>query len=137
MATFNKFNCFVGDLGLKVHNLNTDTLQAALCSVAPVATNTVKANLTQVANGNGYTTDGADINNLYSQTSGTGSLTSDDTTVWTGSGAGFGPLRYVVLLNNTAAGGPLIGWWDYTSSVSVGAGETFTVDWGATVLTIA
>lgn len=136
MALFYKFNCFVGDLGTKQHDLNADVLKAMLTPNAPVATNTVKANITQVANGNGYTTDGIDINNAYSQTSGTGNLTSDDTSVWTGSGAGFGPLRYVVLMNSTPAAGLLIGYWDYGSSISVGASETFTVDWGATVLTI-
>jgi len=41
MATFNKFDCFVGDLGLKLHNLNTDTLKVYLTNVQPVAGNTV------------------------------------------------------------------------------------------------
>lgn len=58
MATFNKFNAFVQDLTRKVHNLNSDTLKILLTNVAPVATNAVKADLTEIAAGNGYTAGG-------------------------------------------------------------------------------
>ncbi len=36
MSAMNKFQCFVGDLGLKLHNLNTDTLKVYLTNTAPV-----------------------------------------------------------------------------------------------------
>lgn len=50
MATFNKINSFVEDLAEKVHNLGSDQLAVALTAAAnaPVATNTVLANLTQI-----------------------------------------------------------------------------------------
>jgi hypothetical protein len=43
-----------------------------------------------------------------------------------------------VLYNDTATNDELIGWWDYNSSITLAAGETFTVDFDPTsgVLTI-
>ena len=49
MATFNKFHSFVEALSEKVHNLGADTLTVALTNTLPVNTNTVLANITQIA----------------------------------------------------------------------------------------
>jgi hypothetical protein len=139
MAAFNKFNDFAEQLGLGKHNLNTDTLKVMLTNTAPVATNTVFANITEITAQNGYTAGGEDTQNTYSETSGTGSCVGVDV-VWTATGAGFGPFRYVVLYNDTqtSPAKPLIGWWDYGSSISLTtAGETFTTDFGASMFTIA
>lgn len=138
MATFNKFQCFAGDVGLKKHNLNSDQLNVMLTNVAPVATNTVYANLTDLSTANGYTAGGADSTNTYSQTSGTGTLAGTDIT-FTASGGSVGPFRYAALYNvtNTTDSKPLIGWWDYGSSVTLADGESFTVNFGASILTIA
>jgi hypothetical protein len=48
VATFNKFQQFVEDLAEKVHNLQSDTLKVLLTNTAPVATNAVKADLTEI-----------------------------------------------------------------------------------------
>ena len=60
--------------------------------------------------------------------------------VLTATGA-VGPFRYVVIYNDTptSPADPLIGWYDYGSSISLASGETFTVDFDATngVLTLA
>jgi hypothetical protein len=48
-----------------------------------------------------------------------------------------GPFRYVALYNDTATNDDLIGYWDYGSSITLANGETFTVNFGASVLTIA
>jgi flagellar capping protein FliD len=133
MAAFNKFNQFVADLASGVHQLQTGTthvLKVALTNTAPTATNTVLANITEVANGNGYTTGGISVGTITgAQTSGTFKLTGGTDPVWTASGAGF-TARYAVLYNDspTSPADPLIGWWDYGSSVTLAAGETFTVD---------
>ena len=48
-----------------------------------------------------------------------------------------GPFRYVVLYNDTATDDDLICWYDYGSEITLNTGETFTLDFGATVLTLA
>lgn len=139
MATFNKFNAFVEDLAEKVHNLGSDTLKVMLTNSAPVATNSVKADLTEIAAQNGYTAGGTQATiSSSSQTSGTYKLVLADVT-FTASAGGFGPFRYAVLYNDTSTSDSLIGWWDYASSITlVNAGETFVVDMDPTsgVLTI-
>jgi len=129
MAAFNKFETFVGDLGLGVHDLNTDTLKVMLTNSAPVATNTVKANITEIAAGNGYVAGGADITNTYSETTGTGTVGATDV-VWTAAGGTIGPFRYVVLYNDTPSSptDPLVSWYDYGSAITLADTETFTVD---------
>jgi hypothetical protein len=142
MASFNKFNQFVEDLAKKVHNLNSDSLKVLLTNTAPVATNAVKADLTEIGAGNGYVAGGnAAAFSSGAQTSGTYKLVLSDPTTWTASGGTIGPLRYAVLWNDTptSPADPLIGYWDYGSSVTLQIGETFTVDLDGTngVLTLA
>jgi len=140
MAAFNKFNSFVEALAEKKHDLGADTLKVMLTDTAPVATNTVKANLTEISAGNGYTAGGATASITSSaQTSGTYKLVLGDPATWTASGGTIGPLRYAVLYNDTATNDELIGWWDYGSSITLAEGESFAVDFDATtgVLTLA
>jgi hypothetical protein len=131
MATYNKFQQFVEDLSKGVHNFTSDatcTVTVALCAAAnaPVATNSVLANLTQIS----YT-------NLSSRvvtgvtaehTSGTVTFTADDL-VLTASGA-VATFRYVVLYNDdpTSPADPLIAWYDHGSDVTLANGETYTID---------
>lgn len=140
MATFNKFQDFVEQVGLGVHNLNTDTLKVYLSNVAPTATDTVKAtgSATEITAGNGYTAGGNDVTNVWSESGGTGTLAGTDVVI-TASGGSIGPFRYVVLYNDTptSPADPLIGWWDYGSSITLLDGESFTVDFGASILTVA
>lgn len=137
MASFNKFQGFVGYLGLGAVNLNTDTLKVYLSNATPSASDDdVKTDLAEITAQNGYPSGGSDVQNLYSEASGTGTMTGTDV-VFTASGGSFGPFRYVVLYDDTHASDILIGWYDYGSSITVNDGETFTVDWGASILTIA
>ena len=130
MATFNKFNSFVEALAEKVHNLGSDTLKVMLTNSAPSAANTVKANITEIAAGNGYTAGGTQAAiSSSAQISGTYKLVLADV-VFTASGA-VGPFRYAVLYNDTATNDELIAYADYGSSVSLANGETFTVDFDA------
>jgi hypothetical protein len=140
MAAFNKFNSFVEALAEKKHDLGADTLKVLLTNTAPVATNAVKADLTEISAGNGYTAGGATAAVTSSaQTSGTYKLVLGDPATWTASGGTIGPLRYAVLYNDTATNDELIGWWDYGSSITLAEGESFAVDFDATtgVLTLA
>lgn len=131
MAAFNKFNAFVEHLAEKVHDLGADTLKVMLVnSPAPAATNSVKADLTEITAGNGYTAGGTQATiTSSSQTSGTYKLVLADV-VFTASGGSMNTFRYPVLYNDTptSPADPLIGWWDYGSGVTLAVGETFTWD---------
>lgn len=128
MAVFNKFNSFVEAIAEKLHNLGADTLKILLTNTVPLATNTVKANLTEISAGNGYTAGGAIVTiTASSQTAGLYKLVGNDV-IFTAAGGSIGPFRYSVLYNDTALNNELIGWWDYGSVVTLNAGETFTVD---------
>ena len=140
MATFNKFETFVGDLGDKVHDLQAtgDTLKVYASNAVPdAAADSVKADLAEITPENGYPSGGTDIQNDWVEAGGVGTLTGVDV-VWTAAGGTFGPLQYIVLYNDSpvAPADPLIGWWEHTSAVTPAAGETFTVDFGASVLTL-
>ena len=130
MATFNKFESFVESLAEKKHNLGSDTLTVALCAStnAPVASNTVLANLTQIA----YTNLSARAITTASsaQTSGVYKLTLTDL-VLTASGT-VADFRYVVIYNDTATNDELIGWYDYGTNVSMSNLDTFTIDFDGT-----
>jgi hypothetical protein len=142
MAAGTKFNKYTEDLGNAVHNHSAHTHKVMLVNTAPVVTNTVKADLTEISAVNGYTAGGntAAVTS-WSQASGTAKLTLADPTTWTAAGGSIGPFRYAVLYNDTPSSplDPLIAFWDYGSSISLNTGETFTVDFDATngVLTIA
>ena len=128
MATYVKFNDFVEQLALGNHDLHNDTLKAMLTNSAPSATDTVSTDITEISNGNGYTTGGEDITNTMSETpAGTATVAAVDV-VWTASGS-VGPFQYVVIYNSTDDG--LVCYWDYGSAVTLSSGETFTVDFGS------
>ena len=139
MATFNKFNQFAEDLANAVHDLRAagHTLKVYLSNAAPSASlDLVKTDLAEITNQNGYTAP-VDVQNDYTESGGTGTLTGVDVVI-TASGA-VGPFQYVVLYNDTptSPADPLIGWWDYGSAISLANGETFTVNFGASILTVA
>jgi hypothetical protein len=125
MAVFNKFDSFVEAVAEKVHNLASDQLTIALTNTAPVAGNSLLANITEIT----YTN--LSTRNLTttasSQTAGLYKLVVSDITL-TSTGGSTGPFRYVVVYNSTAAGGPLIGFFDYGSSITLLSGESLTVD---------
>jgi hypothetical protein len=139
MATFTKFNGFVSDVATKIHNLNSDTLKIMLSNTAPVATNTVKANISEITAVNGYTAGGSTAVFVSgNNASGTYKLILSPV-VFTASGGSFGPFEYAVLYNATAASGNLIAWWDYGTAITITSGNSFTVSLDQTngVLTLA
>ena len=85
MATYNKFEQFVKDLNLGVHNCNTDTFKVYLSNSAPSASaDSVKADLAEISAGNGYTAGGKDATNTSSETGGTVTVAGVDV-AWTAS----------------------------------------------------
>jgi len=126
VAVANKFNSFVADVNNKVHNLGADTLKLMLTNTAPVATNTVKANITEIGAGNGYSAGGtALVVTSSAQVSGTYRLIANNV-IFTASGGTIGPFRYLVLYNDTAGSKQLICWYDYGSAVTLNNGDSFT-----------
>ena len=138
MAAYVKFFDFVEQLGKAIHDLDTAVIKVYLTNATPDQTaDTVKADLAEIAGGNGYTAGGTDITNTYTETGGTGSLVSGAGIVtWTAAGGTIGPFRYVVLYNDTAVSDNLIGSWDYGSAVTLQISESFSVDFEANVITI-
>jgi hypothetical protein len=135
MAAYNKFNSFVEAVAEKVHNLGSDTLTVALTAAAnaPVAGNTQLSNLTQIS----YTNLSARTLTVSSSSQTGGSYTlviADKVLTATGAVATF---RYVAIYNDTATNDELICWFDYGGDVTLANGETFTIDFGAQLFTLA
>lgn len=146
MASFTKVNNFVLDVASGVHQLQTGTSHVCKVFLANAVPGdpSVKANWTEISGtSNGYVA--TSVGTLTgSQSSGTFKLVGGTDPVFTQSGANaIGAFRYAVLYNDTptSPADPVIGYWDYGSSISLTAasGETFTVDLDGTngILTIA
>lgn len=145
MAAFNKVNVFVENLAHGIHDFSgdtiTDTLKIVLTNVAPDAADAVYADLTEISvegNADGYNTGGMDVTIASSgQTGGTYKLVLSDLTITCAAstvGDVIGPFRYFVLMDDTPAAPakPLVGWWDYGSSITLNDGESITIDFSAT-----
>lgn len=146
MAAFTKINDFVEHLAEGAHDLDTDQLTVALSNTAPSGEgsnptadgNGLLANVTQIS----YTyCSSRDITLTSSaQTGGTYKLVLQDL-VLSASGGSVGALQYVYIYNSGTAvlTNPLIGVYDYGSSITVLDGEDLTIDFDGTngVLTIA
>lgn len=137
MATFTLFDEFKRYLGDGTIDLDTHSFRIVLTNSAPTTgTNTVLADITQIANANGYTTGGNTLGTVTWAETGAGTgiwqWTSADS-VWTASGGSIGPFRYVVVYDDTptSPADPLVGLLDYGSNVTITTGNTFTVDVGA------
>lgn len=136
MATFNKFEGFIGYLGLGAVNLNTDTFNVYLSNATPSASlDDIKTDLAEITNQNGYTAP-VDIQNTYSETGGTGTMVAVDVTI-TASGGTVGPFQYAVIYDDTHVSDILMGWYDYGSPITLQDGESFTVNFGASLATFA
>tara|TARA_R100000329_G_scaffold68902_1_gene60334 strand:- start:49 stop:498 length:450 start_codon:yes stop_codon:yes gene_type:complete len=141
MAAFNKVNDFVANLANEMI-LNADTLKVALSNTDPTSGtnavdngNGVLANITEIS----YTNlSSRTLTNVTStQTGGTYKLSADDLTL-TASGGSVAAFRYVIIYNDSpdssqndhAVTDPLIGYYDYGSSLTLNDGDTFTIDIG-------
>lgn len=131
MATFNKFNAFVEHRNEGVHNFASHQLKVALTNVAPSASNSVLADITQISYTNCSSRDLTVSSS--SQTGGLYKLIVNDLTL-TASGGSVGPFRYIVTYNDTptSPADPLIGYYDYNSSLTLAAGESLTIDFDGT-----
>ena len=130
MATGNKFNALAATMPNGGINLSSDTIKFMLTNTAPVATNVQYSDISanELANGNGYTTGGVTAT-LTSSTQSSGLykyIATLPNPTWTASGS-MGSFRYVVAYDNTPGTKSLLGWWDYGSSITITAGNSFTI----------
>ena len=136
MATYTKFQSFVEALAEGVHNLGSDAITVALSNAAnapSASADAVLGDITTVSTAN--LDDVTPTVSSSSQTSGTYKLVLADLTM-TASGA-VGPFRYVILFNDTAASDPLICYFDYGSEVTLASGDTFKLDFGTELFSLA
>ena len=136
MATYNKFNSFVEALAEGKHNLASDTLKVAFsnASNAPSASAHVKlADIDTIA-----ATNLGDVTltvSSSSQTAGTYKLVvADKTLTATGDVPAF---RYAIIYNDTATDDPLICYFDYGSEVTLAKDDTFKLDFGTELFSLA
>ncbi len=137
MATFNKVNDFVLNA---VHNMDlaSDQVVVALSNTAPASEspnpatdgNGILANVTQVSYSN--LSSRSVTTSSSTQTSGTYKLVLADITL-TSSGGSTGPFRYVYIYDDTVTSpaDPLIGYYDYGSSLTLNDGDSLTVDFSS------
>lgn len=137
ISAFNRFNQFPEDLMKGVHNFTSDataSVKVALCATAnaPVAGNSVLADLTQIA----YTfVSSRQLTGITAeQTNGVCPLTCNDLTL-TATGGSFA-FRYVALFNDTTTApvDALIGWYDYGATVTLLDGESILLDIASVIL---
>lgn len=139
MATFNKYEHFIEALVNEEVDIfgTTDTFRAVIHTDAPVvATDDELADLTQIT-GTGYTAGGGDIQNDGTRSGGTVTMTAVDY-VWTAGAADWtSTARYIAIHDDTSTTDILMCDFDYGSTFLVGNGETFTLDFGASLATAA
>jgi hypothetical protein len=137
MATYNKFNQTVEEWLHGTYAADTDQFTVALCAAAnaPVATNSVLADLTEISYTNlssrNLTTSTA------AQSSGTYTQLFADLTL-SASGGAVATFRYVVIYNNTPASplDPLLCWYDYGSDLTLADGESLLIDFTTSTFTV-
>lgn len=136
MAAYVKYTAGVEAL-FEAVNSGSDTWKVALAATVNVADTTFTPGTTDLATGGGYTQGGntAAVSSA-TQSAGTYKLVLSSPSAWTGT-TGFGPFRYVILWDSTQS--VPVAYWDYGSSISINAGETFTVTLDGTngVFTVA
>jgi len=142
MATVTKFQDFSEQLSRGVHDWDAHTFKVALTNTAPVATNTILTDITQISGTNGYPTGGTATTITISESTGTTTISGTSVT-FTASGGAMGTFRYYVLYNDTATSpvDALIAWWDHGTAVTLNSGDSFQVKFNntdpGTILTIA
>ena len=136
MATYTKFQQFVEDLAHGVHNFDSNTIKVALSSAANAPSASADAVLTDITTIAAPAVDSVTLTKGSSgQTTGTYKYVPNDLTM-TASGA-VGPFRYVIIYNDTATNKELICFFDYSSEVTLRANDTFTLDFGTELFSLA
>lgn len=139
MAVYNKFNQFTKDLIDGKHNFSSNTFKVFLTNTQPTTNMTAKADMTEVSNlttgvANGYTLGGATVTITATTSGGVAKVTGSNAVITAAATVGIviGPFQFAVLYNDTAAGDPIIAWWDYGTAITLAPSEVLTVVFDAT-----
>lgn len=129
MPTANKFNDYSEQKNRGKHDWGSATFKVFLSNTAPSAANSVLADITQIAAGNGYTSGGTALTGVsISETGGTTTVQANQVT-FTASGGAMATFRYYGIYNDTqtSPADPLVMWWDHGAAVTLNDGESFTI----------
>ena len=132
MPAAQKFYDYAEQKNKGVHNWSANTFKLFLTNTAPVQTNTMLSDITQLGTGGGYTGGaggGVALTGVtLSETTGTATVQANQVVV-TAAGAAIGPFRYYGIYNDTAAApvDALVMFWDHGSAVTLNDGDSFTV----------
>lgn len=86
---------------------------------------------TEVANGNGYTTNGATLADVAVATVTTNDASFDASdVVWTATGSGI-TASFAIVYNDSDADDPPLAFIDFEGSLSAGSGAEFRINWNA------
>lgn len=127
-ATRTFFHDYPNRLARGVHDLSGNELKILLSNTAPTAaTDTVIADITEIAAGNGYTAGGFVLaNRTFTAVGGLVTVDFDDIQI-DAAGGDIGPFRYPILYNNTPTSpvDPLICFYDIGEVVTVLDGASY------------
>lgn len=141
------FQSFLADFAkgrTSAHDLSVDPLSIYFSNATPnYATHAVKGDMPEIAIKNGYAgmVDLTATSRAIDPATGYWRIVFTDPPTWIGNtttdGTGFGPFRYVVLVNKSTSGTDaqrkLIGVWTYPSTITVTSGNPFKVDFNQTL----
>lgn len=133
MPAFNSVNIFREHLAKGVHNFASHTFKVALTNVAPTASVTTLADITQIAAAGGYVAGGYTLDNFaVNRTGAIVNITVSDEEIIATGGA-LPTFRYLVIYNDTASGDPVVGWIDQGEARTFQTGEKFRIRFNATI----
>lgn len=127
-VAFTLFSKFPGNLGNGNIDLAADDIYAMLSNAEPdTANDEDTADITQIANGNGYATGGVQLDNVAWTEIGGGvwKFTADDWE-WESASSGMATFRYGIL--RSAANDKLIGWYDRGAGLTLPVGARYHVN---------
>lgn len=126
-STFTRFHGLAEEIAKGNHAFGTHTYKAYLSNAAPnAATHLVKADIAEIAAGNGYPAGGVAATCSVVRTGNVAEvrISADGQITATGP---VGPFRYLIFWN--ATNNNLVGYADYGVAISLGNGEVFNINY--------
>jgi len=141
MAVFKYFQDFTEKIGKGEHQLHAagHEIKVYLSNEQPLVSDTLKSDIAEISmtNETNHGAGGADIQNDYTESGGTASFTGVDVTFLAGAG-GVGPFQFAVMVNEDHGSDALCGgWWEYDNPITLLEGESFVVDFAASIFELA